>query len=81
MTSGLLRSIARGECQREQQRSEHGPGTPSGPSTASMLADGPPSRPQAACETGAAVSNFVSIGLPHDGLNPPHNNNKAQGTD
>jgi hypothetical protein len=27
------------------------------------------------------LSKFPFEGLPHDGLNPPHNNNKAQGTD
>jgi hypothetical protein len=27
------------------------------------------------------LTKFPFIGLPHDGLNPPHNNNKAQGTD
>jgi hypothetical protein len=27
------------------------------------------------------LNRFPFEGLPHDGLNPPHNNNKAQGTD
>src|SRR5262249_12247759 len=27
------------------------------------------------------LTKFPFVGLPHDGLNPPHNNNKAQGTD
>jgi hypothetical protein len=27
------------------------------------------------------LTRFPFVGLPHDGLNPPHNNNKAQGTD
>jgi hypothetical protein len=27
------------------------------------------------------LTRFPFAGLPHDGLNPPHNNNKAQGTD
>ncbi len=27
------------------------------------------------------LTKFPFAGLPHDGLNPPHNNNKAQGTD
>jgi hypothetical protein len=29
----------------------------------------------------AFLAKFPFEGLPHDGLNPPHNNNKAQGTD
>ena len=27
------------------------------------------------------LTRFPFAALPHDGLNPPHNNNKAQGTD
>ena len=27
------------------------------------------------------LTRFPFVGLPHDALNPPHNNNKAQGTD